>query len=352
MLKYIKKINIALIVLLALCAGFSVVCAQGGTYVANRDYVLDKGRVLSNDLYLFGGNAELCEGSRVDGDVLIFGGNVVIDGTVNGNVTAFDGSVKLGPVSVVNGDVTCLEGDLVQADSSVITGDRLTRWTDGDADSMAMSAYAGSLGSAASHVLLSLTSFTVMVIRVLLFLLLALLISVVMPKQLKKNSAKLRALPWQSLLIGFLCVVFFVGLELALCVTLVLIPLALLLLVAFWLFSLYGLIVVCHQLGARAADLLKLKWPTAAVTILGAAALRIVTFILVRLVPCLGGSVELIAEMFGIGAVVLTLTNWFNNKKAAKTAAESYQRSDPAAPIDDPVEEDDPVETVGTDQKE
>lgn len=347
MLKFIKKVNIAMLILLALCAGFSSVCAKDvGTYVTNRDFVLKEGETLEDDLFLFGGNTELREGSLVEGSVLIFGGNAVIDGTVNGDVTAFGGSVRIGPAAVVNGDMTCLNGDLVQADSSVITGDRLTRWTSGEDDYGTVSSYAGSLGNAASHILISLTSFSVMLIRVLLFTLLALLVCALIPKELKRNSRKLSALPWQSLLIGFLCVVFFVLVEIALCVTLILIPLALGLLVLFWLFCLYGLVVVSYRLGVLLTGWLKLNWSTVGQTIFGALALRVITFVFVRLVPCLGGSVELIAEMFGIGAVVLTLTNWFNKKKTVKAAAESENRLDPAAPVEDPVDEDDRLEDV------
>ncbi len=352
MLKFIKKVNIAMLLILALCAGFSSVCAKEvGTFVTNRDFVLEKGETLEDDLFLFGGNTELREGSLVDGSVLVFGGNAVIDGTVNGDVTAFGGSVRIGPAAVVNGDLTCLDGDLVQADSSVITGDRLTRWTSGEDSYGSVTSYAGSLGSAASHILISLTSFSVMLIRVLLFTLLALLVCALMPKELKRNSRKLGALPWQSLLLGFLCVVFFVMIEIALCVTLILIPLALGLLVLFWLFCLYGLVVVSHRLGVLLNGWLKLNWSTVGQTIFGALALRVITFVLVRLVPCLGGSVELIAEMFGIGAVVLTLTNWFNTKKTAGTVADCETRSAPNAPIEDPLEEEDQLEAVEPDKE-
>lgn len=347
MLKFIKKINLTLLIILALCAGFSAVCAKdAGTFVTNQDFVLEDGETLEDDLFLFGGNAELQEGSVVDGSVLIFGGNAVIDGTVNGDVTAFGGSVRIGPVAVVNGDMTCLDGDLVQADSSVINGDRLTRWTTGEDSYGAVSSYAGSLGNAASHILISLTSFSVMSIRVLLFMLLALLVCALMPKQLKRNSRKLSELPWQSLLIGFLCVVFFALIEIALCITLILIPLALGLLVVFWLFCLYGLVVVSYWLGTLLTEWLKLNWSAVGQTIIGALALRVITFALVRLVPCLGGSVELVAEMFGIGAVVLTLTNWFNHQKTVKAVNESETRTDPSAPVEDPLEGDDPVEGV------
>ncbi|MDX1662844.1 MAG: polymer-forming cytoskeletal protein [Candidatus Promineifilaceae bacterium] len=92
------------------------------------DYVVREGEATLRDLTLFEENLLVEKGGTVNGNVTIFEGNAEIAGVVAGDVAIFDGDLTLsgsisGDLVVVGGDVEIEEGALLYGDCAAIGGD-------------------------------------------------------------------------------------------------------------------------------------------------------------------------------------------------------------------------------------
>lgn len=71
-------------------------------------------------------DAEVAEGERIEGDVVAVFGSVEVAGHVAGNVAAVFGSVSLKPGAVVDGDVVAIGGALDQAAGAIVNGESVS----------------------------------------------------------------------------------------------------------------------------------------------------------------------------------------------------------------------------------
>ena len=90
------------------------------------NFTLQEGETLNGDLIVFGGNVTLQESSTINGDTVVFGGNVTSNGTINGNLVGLGGIIVLEESSLVQGDLTMLGSSLDQSPRAVITGNIIT----------------------------------------------------------------------------------------------------------------------------------------------------------------------------------------------------------------------------------
>ncbi len=83
--------------------------------IANeRNFTLAKGEIIPGLLLIMGQNAELEEGSSVEGPVIMLCCNLIVDGSVDGNVFLMSGNLKVESHADVNGDVKVMSGNLSQ----------------------------------------------------------------------------------------------------------------------------------------------------------------------------------------------------------------------------------------------
>lgn len=80
----------------------------------------------TQDIVRIGSDVTVSSGQVVDGDVVSMGGSVRVNGTVRGSVTAMGGDVTLGPSARVDRDVVCFGGALHESPGSSIGGQRVT----------------------------------------------------------------------------------------------------------------------------------------------------------------------------------------------------------------------------------
>lgn len=80
--------------------------------VNERNYTLAAGETVSGMLFLLAQNAELLEGSSVDGSVVMLCCNLIVDGSVDGNVFLLTGNLRVDPHAVIAGDVKVKAGNL------------------------------------------------------------------------------------------------------------------------------------------------------------------------------------------------------------------------------------------------
>jgi hypothetical protein len=71
-------------------------------------------------------DAEVPAGERIEGDVVAVFGSVLVQGAVSGNVVSVFGSVKLAPDAAVEGDVVAIGGGLDQARGATVGGESVS----------------------------------------------------------------------------------------------------------------------------------------------------------------------------------------------------------------------------------
>jgi len=83
-------------------------------------------RTTSGDIVRFGSSITVKAGQLIEGDVVSFGGDVEVLGHVTGNVSAMGGDLTLTPTARVDGDVVCIGGTLREESGSSVGGQRVT----------------------------------------------------------------------------------------------------------------------------------------------------------------------------------------------------------------------------------
>ena len=96
--------------LLAVLISFGVSgCAQ---IASESNYTLDEGQTTSGTLFILSQNAELEEGSSVNGSVIMLCCNLIVSGEVKGDVFLLTGNLKVDNPADINGDISVLTGNV------------------------------------------------------------------------------------------------------------------------------------------------------------------------------------------------------------------------------------------------
>jgi len=288
--------TLVLVAVITLLGAFPVAAdSSGASTVFGQDYVLESGETLLGDLTVFGGSATLLEESYVNGSVIVFGGDLTIAGTVSGDVVAFGGQVTLEPVALIEGDLVDL-GNLQQQDGAQILGEHIQfsasdLFSSVDEDTVQVQSA-------------DTTDFWGSSLSFLLILGLAVLAVVIAPKAIDETNLVMTTDWIASLGIGALTAVLIVVLAILFGVlSLVCIGLPLLLVLAVFtvVVVLFGWAAVGRWVGQRVARLLSKQLTAVTETLLGAALLGLLSYI-----PCVGSILVLAAELWGIGALLIT----------------------------------------------
>jgi len=242
---------------------------------------------------VFGRSLTIGADETVDKAVAI-GGSVTVAGHVRYDAVAIGGSVTILPGASVGGDSVAIGGAVSVAEGATLEGDNvslggaipttvgsMTRWVVGGPHMLSMFRFASRLT------------------RAVLLLIIAVLIAAAFPGALTRIGAYLVDRPGLSALGGVAILLGFGPLCVLLAVTIIgipLIPVAVLLLVALFLF---GFTVSAAWLGER-LPLLQEKTPVKTVALGGA------VFALVGLIPWIGTVALILAAAFSAGATLLS----------------------------------------------
>ena len=108
-------------------------CEDGlvsGTLIFEGRHQFDSETTLPGDVLVQAGTAEFAAGSHIAGSVFMVGGELLVDGTIDGDLVLLDGSVALGPRAVVGGDLRLGGGGtLTMAETAVVQGETITGLT-------------------------------------------------------------------------------------------------------------------------------------------------------------------------------------------------------------------------------
>jgi len=243
------------------------------------DVIVREGEVREGNITVFGGDVVI-EG-EAQGDVTVFSGDLRINGRVDGNVTHFGGNTTLGNEAVIDGDFTRFGGTVDRAPGARIEGNETT----------------------GLRIFSPFANFLAGLFALLFTLALAIVVVAILPEQTRVLANTIDQQPLPSLGYGILATilipVLFVILALLIIVGWILIPFAA---IAVALSYFYGYVGVARWLGDRIMGTARAANQSPIVVVLvGALILGVI-----GLIPILGGLVQFIAAVTGLGAVLIS----------------------------------------------
>lgn len=118
---------VLLLLLSLLLVPTSSVQAQGpgpgnGQVLFGTNFTLESGETFDGDLVLFGGNVIIEDDATLNGNLVVIGGQVESNGELNGDLVVVGGQIKLDESAFVGGDVVTVGGQLQKEEGAVIDG--------------------------------------------------------------------------------------------------------------------------------------------------------------------------------------------------------------------------------------
>lgn len=310
----LKKSIISLVLLMVLLGPASPAYAQSsepGKIVFGDNYTLETGESLEGDLVVFGGNVAIEEDADLNGNLVVFGGIISSDGNVNGDVVVFGGQISLDENAVVSGDVVTIGGQLDRAEGAEIQGEVVKNV------SPDIQIPSGRMPPDVSPPSININFNPVLDIFWTVFWAVALagfamLLVLFWQPQIERAGSLIFSQPVQIGAIGLLAFV------LGLLFILTIIPP---IVVAFaWLF---GVVAMGMEVGERFAKSANQTWSAVQKVGLGTFLLVLVGG-LVGMIPCIGGLVQFLFGLLGIGGALMT---WFGNRTVFRSILPSQPAS-------------------------
>lgn len=290
-----------------------------GKIVFGDNYTLETGDTLTGDLVVFGGNVTIEEDADLNGNLVVFGGLISSDGNVNGDVVVFGGQISLDDNAVVSGDVVTIGGQLTQAEGAEIKGEVVKNISPN------INIPSGRVPPVENPNANPVWTFNFNPISDIFWAFFwavtlagfAMLLVLFWQPQIERAGGLIFSQPVQVGAIGLLA--FVVGL---LFILTILPPLIL----AFaWLF---GVVAMGTEVGERLARSANQSWGAVQKAGLGTFLLVLVGG-LVGMAPCLGGLVQFLVGLLGIGGALMT---WFGNRTVFRPSVSSQSVPDQAPP--------------------
>ena len=252
---------------------------------------------VGEDLGIAGGSIDVTETATIGGDVDTGAGSFSLDGSVDGTVRVGAGSILLGSSASVGGDFL-YDGDLQQAEGATVDGEIRQDPSLSGAEFDGLPPVAGWVFTAYN---LALT----FVFGVILLLL--------MPGVAAAAALGSREQPARTAGAGLVALVAGPALFVALLLTVVGIPLALLWILVYVLLLLVGFVLGEYAVGAWLLSLADYenRWVALLVGVL-------VVFALGR-IPFVGGIVELVVLLFGLGALATSFWRHLRRRRRDDT---------------------------------
>lgn len=231
-----------LLVATAGCAGQQSTADTGRyslTLVTQHDHAVEDGQTTVGPLLLAGGSLTVQDGAEHRGDVVALAGRLVVQGQVVGDVVGLGGAVSLGPGAVVTGDVLQVDGTLDVDPLAQVQGD-VRR----DLDAAQVWGEPSSGPTPARRLL-------TVVVSALVAAVLAGGVTRLAARPVHRVAEAVGSYPVVSGALGTLVLLTSPALLVSMAFTLVLLPLALVLLLPLALLAAYGLVGLGQAVGRR-----------------------------------------------------------------------------------------------------
>ena len=273
----------------------------GGTYT------LEEGDTQNGDLVIMGGTATLEESSTVNGDVVLLGGTVTGNGTINGNLVGMGGSIDLGESAVVNGDLVTMGATMDRAEGAQVNGEVIQNFSlpfHFPTPSEKPGKPSGPDIDVNFNPVLDTIWFF---FRMFIWAALAILVMIFFANQADRIATTALGEPAITGGIGLGTAILTPIAMLALVVTILLIPVALILVLVLAAAWILGWVSLGLYVGRRFAKMLDQEWAPAIAAGVGTLILYLVLAGFQKIVPCVGWLPRSLVGLWGLGAVLITL---------------------------------------------
>ncbi len=297
------------VILLALALPMSVSAApiKNGKTVFGENYTLESGKILDGNLNVIGGVVDIESDAVVNGSVFVLGGVVDIDGTVQGDLTVIGGTVTLEGNARIEGSLHAPAGFINQDEGAVVQGQVNRSWDMPWSEMDFPQIYPPRLLPMPGMRIFPILAFAETLAETLIFVALGALMLLVIPKATEKMTQALVTKPWHMLGYGALTAAVMIFGGILLSITICLIPVVILVGLAFSLAVLAGWLALGYEVGKRMAGIFKTTWHPVVSGILGNLALYLLAVGLSEIIVCIGPFLVFVAMLFGLGMSVTTL---------------------------------------------
>ncbi|MBE9524706.1 MAG: polymer-forming cytoskeletal protein [Chloroflexi bacterium] len=274
----------------------------GGTFTLNAD------ETLNGNLVVFGGTITLEADSTVNGDVVLIGGTVMVNGVVNGNLVGVGGSVSLDENAQIYGDLVTIGATLNQKDGAQVTGQVLQEMPAPFEISVpSETSFSDDIfRRRASIVADPLLEGVWFIFRIFIWAAVAVLLVLFFSKETDRVARAAFAQPVIAGGAGLLMLALFPFVVLALVITILGIPVALIALILLGVAWMIGWIALGLEVGRRIAKMLNQTWAPAVAAGVGTLILYFVLGGFSLLVPCVGWLPKTMVGIWGLGAALVT----------------------------------------------
>ncbi|HAH86339.1 MAG TPA: hypothetical protein DCL60_03095 [Armatimonadetes bacterium] len=245
--------------------------------------VSDQARV-GRDVDVAGGNVRIA--GNVAGNVRISGGQVYIDGVVGQNVVVYAGKLTLGPRALIKGDLTYTSGKK----ASIASGAKVlgqTKYT----------LRAEPIKEKKAKPWMTVWLF----IRLVGAFIVGLIVIALAPRDSISVADRISGSPWISMLAGFIILVVVPVAAAILAVTLIGLPLAVILLAVYFILLYLSRLFVALSLGRWIFALFRMPGTSPYLAFL----VGIVVLWFLTLIPFLGGWINFIILILGLGGMIM-----------------------------------------------
>jgi hypothetical protein len=284
-----------------------------GQVIFGQSYTVKSGDTLTGDLVVFGGSATIDKGATVNGNVMVFGGTLVINGNVTGDAAIVGGSADLGAESHILGNLASVGATLNRAEGSQIDGQITntgTSWTtDGNNGTSPVEPTTPTTATPNININFHpLASIFNAFSQAIGWALLAMLVMFFLSAHAGRVSSAIMNQPLTAGGLGLLTVVVAPIAVVILCVTILLIPAALIAIVALVVAAAFGWIAIGHEVGLRFTKAIHQEWHPALSAGLGTFALSLIAAALtgIPVLNCVGWLIPFLLGIAGLGAVIMT----------------------------------------------
>lgn len=336
------KYELALLLLLAFCMIPALSFAQTETQQGTVETQIYQG-----DVVQFTGNITINPDEQIRGDVVAMSGDIDVRGKVYGDVTAMAGNIRLHSGSLVTGNVTTIAGNIERDEGASVAGSITSReGITGTGDSRFSYPYHHNYDYRFNfHHPSPWSRFSGWLFSLLGLLALTAAAVAVFPKNLNAMNNSLEAEPLRQLGIGLLGWAALPVVLLALVLTIIGIPVAILAAICLPVVVIIGFVVMALFAGRQLDKALGDRWPRFVderPLIQGLKGIALIWII--KAVPLVGWLIWPLAALFGMGTALATRfgTNrpWFKSKKSEGDTAAQTDRLSEAFDTEQPGEQD------------
>ncbi len=270
-------------------------------------FTLEEGETLNGNLVVFGGTITLEVDSTVNGDVVLIGGTVDAGGTVNGSLVGVGGVLQLEESARINGDLVTVGAAInrdagAEVSGQVIQGFGFPFQFNVPAEMQFDDVNPPSFNFGGNPALDVVWFF----FRMFMWSALAVLVVIFFLTQTERIVSAAFDQPLitggAGLLTAFLAPLALV----ALAITIILIPVAVVAAIVIGIAWLLGWVALGLEVGRRIAKMLDQEWAPAIAAGVGTLVLYFVLAGFQELVPCVGGLPRFLVGVWGLGAVLMT----------------------------------------------